>query len=134
LNRQLGFKARTDVIWYDKHGKFEENGFLIYLEGTYKQGFNFTANLRLQYFETDGYNSRLYAYERDVLYSYSIPVFFDKGFRYYINLNYDLGKRFSFWVKWAQTLYKDKESIGSGLDIINDSKRSDIKLQVRYLW
>jgi hypothetical protein len=43
----------------------------------------YAAVLRLQYFETDSYNSRIYAYENDVLYSYSIPAFYDKGFRYY---------------------------------------------------
>ena len=29
-------------------------------------------------FETEGYNSALYAFEKDVLYSYSIPVFTTK--------------------------------------------------------
>ena len=48
-------------------------------------------------------------------YSYSIPAFYDKGYRYYLNVNYDLNSTISFWLKWSQTLYNDVESIGSGL-------------------
>ncbi|HKB45305.1 MAG TPA: hypothetical protein VKC90_12980, partial [Chitinophagaceae bacterium] len=74
------------------------------------------------------------AYENDVLYSYSIPAFFDKGFRYYFTLNYDLNKKLSLWLRWAQTIYRDKKTIGSGLDEIQGNHRSEIKLQVRRLF
>jgi hypothetical protein len=90
--------------------------------------------LRLQYFETDSYDSRIYAYENDVLYSYSIPPFSDKGFRYYVTFNYDLTKKISFWLRWAQTIYKDRKTVGSGLDEILGNKRSDLKIQARYVF
>ena len=92
----------------------------------------FSGNIRLQYFNTEGYNSRLYAYENDVLYSFSIPVFYNKGYRYYANINYDLNKKISFWIKWAQTLYRDKSLIGTGLDEIKGNSKSEIKLQIAY--
>lgn len=133
LTRELLLKARTDIIWYDKKGVNAEHGFLTYIEGSYKPGFSLSMNLRLQYFETDGFNSRIYAYESDVLHSYSIPPFFDKGFRYYLNINYDVSKKLSIWGRWAQTIYRDKESIGSGLDEIKGNKRSEIKIQLRYI-
>lgn len=132
LSPQFTFRSRVDMLWYDKEGKSKEEGFLFFTEGIYKAASSLTANLRLQYFETNGYNSRLYAYENDVLYSYSVPAFFDKGFRYYCNINYDVGKKFSVWVRWAQTLYKNKETVGSGLDEINGNRRSQVKLQVIY--
>jgi len=134
LSREWLLKARTDIVWYDKKGNLAESGFLTYIEGTYKPSFTLSLNLRLQYFETDGFNSRIYAYESDVLHSYSIPPFFDKGFRYYFNLNYDVSKKLSIWGRWAQTIYRDKESIGSGLDEIKGNKRSEIKLQLRYIF
>jgi hypothetical protein len=94
----------------------------------------YAAVLRLQYFETDSYNSRIYAYENDVLYSYSIPAFYDKGFRYYLTINYYLGKRISFWLRWAQTIYRDKTTVGSGLDEINGNKKSEVKVQARWVF
>ena len=84
------------------------------------------------YFETGGYNSRVYAFENDVLYSYSIPVFFDKGYRYYINVNYDITRKLKGWVKVAQTYYSDKITVGSGLDQIRGNRRTEIKLQLLY--
>ena len=90
--------------------------FSMYADILYKPIFKpFSGNIRLQYFETDGYNSRLYAYENNVLYGYSIPVFYDKGFRYYLNINYDISRRLSVWGRFAETIYPDKNEIGSGL-------------------
>ena len=87
----------------------------------------------MQYFETDDYNSRIYAYENDVLYSFSIPAFSDKGIRYYFNLNYDPGKKLSIWLRWAQTIYRNRITVGSGLDEIQGNKKTELKLQVRWL-
>ncbi|MEO6837256.1 MAG: hypothetical protein ABI185_02635, partial [Ginsengibacter sp.] len=89
----------------------------------------FSGNIRIQYFETDGYDSRMYAFENDVLYSYSIPVFFDKGYRYYINLKYSISRKLSLWARFAQTIYTTKSAIGSGLDLINNNIKTEVKLQ-----
>ena len=122
------------MMWYDREGKDAEKGYLAYLQADLKLAMAFSSNLRLQYFHTGGYNSRIYTYESDVLYSYSIPAFFDKGFRYYVHLNYDAGKHLSFWLRWAQTIYSDKNTIGSGLDIITGNRKTEVKVQMRYLF
>jgi hypothetical protein len=130
LNPTLTVRSRVELSWFDKKGNAPQNGFLTYLDILYKPMLKpFSGNIRLQYFETDGYDSRLYAYEVDVLYSYSIPVFYDKGYRYYLNIKYDINRRLSVWGRFAQTIYPDKNTIGSGLDFINDHKKSEIKLQ-----
>lgn len=121
-------------MWYDNKGVNKENGFLSFFDFIYKPMMKpISGVLRLQYFETDGYNSRIYAYENDVLYSYSIPAFSDKGFRYYLTLNYDLTKKLSFWLRWAQTIYKNRNTVGSGLDEIQGSRRTEVKLQARLI-
>ncbi len=133
INPAITIRNRTELVWFDKKGIQEEQGFLIYFDFIYKPLLKpFSGSIRVQYFETDGYNSRLYAYENDVLYSFSIPLFYDKGYRYYFNLNYDVNKKLTLWIKWAQTLYKDKAVIGSGLDEINGNSKSEIKLQAQY--
>ncbi len=133
INPAITIRNRTEIVWFDKKGPAAEQGFLTYVDFLYKPMLKtFSGGIRLQYFETNGYNSRLYAYENDVLYSFSIPVFYDKGLRYYINVNYDVNKKIALWLKWAQTLYKDKTLIGSGLDEIKGATKSEIKLQVQY--
>ncbi len=133
VNTALTLRNRTELVWFDKNGVSAEEGYLIYFDFLFKPLLKpFAGNIRLQYFETEGYNSRLYAYENDVLYSFSIPVFYDKGYRYYINMSYDINKKISIWARWAQTVYRGKNLIGSGLDEINGNTKSEIKLQAIY--
>ncbi len=130
INSSFTLRNRIDLLWYDKNMRGSEKGFLTFFDIIYKPSLSpFSANMRLQYFETDGYNSRLYVYENDVLYYYSIPVFFDKGWRYYLNLNYDINKKIAVWLKWGQTIYNNKRTIGSGLDEIKDNKKSELRVQ-----
>lgn len=130
-NSTFTFRSRVELSWFDKWGDAPQNGFLLYTDIIYKPLLKpFSGNLRLQYFETDGYDSRLYAYENDILYYFSIPVFYDKGYRYYFNINYDLTRKLSLWAKFSQTIYPDKERIGSGLDLIKGNTKSEIRLQI----
>lgn len=134
LAPSFALKTRSELVLWDKKGIDEQTGYLVYIEGAYKGGFTWGGNIRLQYFETEGYDSRLYAFESDVLYGYTIPPFFDKGFRYYVNLHYDINKKLTAWGRWSQTIYKDKQVIGFGLDEIKGNTRTEVKLQMRYVF
>ncbi len=135
INTAITLRSRMELVWLNGKSKETENGFLTYFDVLYKPLMKpYSAVLRMQYFETGGYDSRIYAYENDVLYSYSIPGFFDKGYRYYITLNYDLSKKISCWLRIAQTIYRDQATIGSGLDEINGNKKTELKLQLRYVF
>lgn len=135
LNKIFTFRNRVEMVWFDKNGAGKQNGFLTYLDGLFKPLMKkYSGSVRLQYFKTDGYDSRLYAYENDVLYSFSIPVFYDEGFRYYVNFNYDVNSKLSVWLRWAQTVYKDKAVVGTGLDEIAGNKRTEVKIQAQYLF
>ncbi len=133
-NREITLRNRVEIVWYDaQESDRSEQGFLTYFDFAYKpKRTPLSLNTRLQYFDTDGFNSRLYAYESDVLYSYSIPQFIGKGLRYYINVNYDVTKKMQVWMRWAQTIYQNQKTISSGLDQINGNARSEVKLQVVY--
>ncbi|MBI3719169.1 MAG: helix-hairpin-helix domain-containing protein [Sphingobacteriales bacterium] len=133
VNPKITVRNRFELMWYDKSGTQAEKGFLTFFDFIYNPPMKpLSATIRLQYFETDGYNSRIYAYENDVLYSYSIPAFYDKGWRTYLNINYSFRRNFQAWFRIAQTLYKDKELIGSGLDEIAGKHRMEVKLQLLY--
>jgi hypothetical protein len=135
INPELVFRNRVELVWYDRNGGGKQNGFLAFTDLLYKPMMKkYAANIRLQYFETDGYDSRLYAYENDVLYSYSIPVFYEKGYRYYFNLNYDITKKLTCWFRWAQTIYKGASTVGSGLDEIPGNKKTEVKVQLQYIF
>ena len=122
-----------ETVWFDKKGKAAEKGFLMYADLLYTPAMKpLAGNIRLQYFETDGYNSRLYAYENDVLYSFSIPVFYGRGYRYYINVNYDLTRKLTIWARVSQYLYPQQVTTASGLDELNKNHKTEVRIQVLY--
>ncbi len=133
-SREVTLRNRVELTWYDKQAKERsQQGFLTYFDASYKpMSKPFAANARLLFFETDGFDSRIYTFENDVLYSFSIPSFFDKGVRYYTNFNYDISKKMTCWARYAKTIYRDKNVVGSGLDVISGNKKSELKLQILY--
>jgi hypothetical protein len=140
LNRQFLLRTRMDILWYRDEPDLRERGYLVYADLNYHSFTRFiSGNTRVQYFETDGYNSRLYAYENDLLYSYNTPAFFEKGFRWYLNIRTDVSKwiftskrafNMEVWMKYAITRYTEKLQIGSGLDEIQGNLRSEFKFLV----
>lgn len=92
----------------------------------------YSGSLRLQYFETADYDTRIYSLEHDILYSNSIPVFFGKGFHYYLNFNLSFNKNLQLWGRLAQTVYPGKTSTGSGFEEISGNRKTEVKLQVQY--
>lgn len=133
ISSSFSLKSRVELLWIDKQKNNAKNGFLTFVDISYHPVLKpISATLRLQYFEADSYDSRLYAYENDVLYSFSIPSFFDKGYRYYININYNINKNLNIWFRLAQTIYPEKNTIGSGYDEINSSHKTEVKLQIMY--
>lgn len=87
---------------------------------------------RVALFRTDDYDSRQYVSEKNVLYSFSIPAYYDHGTRHYLMIRYDLTRRIRIWARWSRTGYSRLETIGSGLDEIQGNRKSEIKFQVMY--
>ncbi len=133
INKSFIFRSRVEMLRQQSVKNNSEEGFLLSADLHYKPLMKpVSANCRLLFFETSSYNTRLYAYESDVLYNYSIPVIYGKGVRYYLNFNIDYGKSFSIWLRWAQTIFSDKSDVGSGLDAISGNVRSEYKCQFLY--
>ncbi|MEO8819558.1 MAG: helix-hairpin-helix domain-containing protein, partial [Ginsengibacter sp.] len=133
ISKEITLRSRVELSWFDKHGKDPQNGFLIFTDVIYKPFSKpFSGNIRLSYFETGGYDSRIYSFENDILYGYSIPVFFGKGYRYYLNGRYKVNKKLSLWGRFAQTIYSGQNEMGSGLDLIKRNRKSEIKLEMIY--
>ena len=131
LSQGFSINSRVEVLWFNQRLNNKEHGFLSYVEAQYERK-KISTNVRLQYFETNSYNSRIYVYESDVLYSFSIPAFYDKGFRFYLNINQHIANKLQCWVRLAQTIYSDKNIIGSAFDQIEGNKKTDAKVQLLY--
>lgn len=86
---------------------------------------------RYALFHTDDYDSRLYAYENDVLYASSMPAYYGKGFRFYILAKYSPASWLDTWLRFSMSCFTDRNTIGSGPDEIIGNKLPEIKMQLR---
>jgi len=90
-------------------------------------------DFRMQFFDAVDYDNRVYAYEKDVLYAFSIPMFSGIGSRYYLNVKYQISKQFSIWFKIAQTVYADdREALSSGNETISGNRKTDVRLLLKW--
>ena len=111
----------------------KENGYMLYQDVKYKPLFGkFTFTSRYVLFNTPTYDSRIYAYENDVLYGYSIPPYYGKGSKVYLVAKCNIIRNLDFWLRIAHTTYSDREVLKSGWDEIIGNKMTEIKLQLRY--
>ncbi len=129
-SRNLGFKSRLQFSNYKKDASFTR-GFVL-AQDVNISFWRLKFSSRVALFDTEDYDNRQYVYERDVLYSFSIPAYYGRGIRNYIMVQYNASKSLSFWARYARTHYKDKDTIGSGLEEIDGNQKTDVKFQIRY--
>lgn len=84
---------------------------------------------RIAYFDTDSYDVRLYAYENDLTYCFTINSYYDQGFRWYLLVKYRIWS-IDFQVRFSRTIYDNKTIIGSGLEEIQGNSKTEIKGQI----
>lgn len=129
-----GFSFQTRAEW-SRYGRADgnSNGALIYQDVKWKKWpVPVDVLVRTAWFNTDDWDSRIYAYERDVLYQFSIPVFSGAGIRTMLFLHVAMNKKSDLWFKIASTWYEEVESIGSGVSALPGNKRTDLRVQYRY--
>lgn len=133
INKKFKLSQRAEVVQYQKGIASKESGQMAYQDIHYTPlSSKISANLRIAFFNTASYNSRLYAYENDVLYASGSGVYAGKGLRSFLNIRYKLGKKMDLWGRYAVFKYQDTETIGSGLDEIEGNVKSELKLQISY--
>jgi len=133
INDQFTLRNRAELARYQKGFLDKEMGFLLYQDIIYKPlSSKLSGNLRYGIFDTQSFNTRIYAYENDVLYAYAVPAYQGRGIRFYGNVRYTVFRGLDLWIRYARSNYSGQESVGSGNDQINGNKRSDVRLQVRY--
>jgi hypothetical protein len=132
INKQLAIKNRIETTKYQEGSVPAEYGYMIYQDIFYDlKKIPLSLNTRFAVFDTESYNTRVYAYESDILYAFSIPAYYSKGTRFYVNAKYTIADFIDVWIKYSQTYYADKEVISSGLNQINGNTKSEIKAQLR---
>ena len=97
-----------------------------------RQWHKLKASAGCGYFNTTGYASRLYVYERSPLYAFSFPAYFGEGMRLMLMVQSSPVSRLTLTAKLGLTRYFDRSTIGTGLQLIDSPMQTDLDLQLRW--
>lgn len=126
----LAWKSRLQFSSYQQQSKTSYGYYLMQELSVNYSGIK--ASMRYALFDTDDYDNRQFAYEKDVLYAFSIPALYGKGVRFYLLTQFRISRNIDLWVKYAFTEYYNVTTIGSGLEEINGNRIDEVKVQVRW--
>lgn len=131
VRRSLRLRTRFDLVQWNGDLPAPSQGYLIYQDIRITPLPSLTIDARITLFETDDFNSRVFQFENDLLYVMSNAMLFDQGQRLYLVLRYQPVDPLVFRMKLATTLYENRQQIGSGLDMIEGNRKSDLGVQVQ---
>ncbi len=89
---------------------------------------------RLALINTSSYDARLYAYEPSLPFSFALPAYTGHGIRSGIVGSYELSKTIQLALKIGRTDYWDRDEIGSSLDVIAGTHKTDVSVQCIGQW
>ena len=90
------------------------------------------ADISLTYFNTDSYASKVYTNEPSLLYTMGMTSLFYQGMKVVALYSTNVSSRLTLTCKLSATKYFNRDTIGTGLEMINASHKEDIQLQLRW--
>ena len=94
--------------------------------------FPLQLNLFAGIFHTDDYASRIYSYEKGLLYAFNMPSFYGKGFRLSANVKWSIYRDLYIAAKFSHSHYSDRTVIGSGTEQIDGPNKEDLQVMLRW--
>ncbi|CAL1520213.1 hypothetical protein MMC2321_03976 [Chitinophaga sp. MM2321] len=129
MNKQLETKTRLERSSYQTVSGAQQ-GWMIYQDASYRfKCIPFSINARVAYFFTGSYDTRIYAYERSVLYENAVSMLYGRGWQYYLNVKWKINRQLSCWFRFHQTVYPGVSSIGSSWDAIEGDRKTMFQFQ-----
>ena len=132
VSQAVNMQSRVELKKFKQGSIPETTGWLLFQDICWKPlKLPLKIVFRYSVFDCPDYNARIWAYEPDVLYGYSMPACYGRGIRACSLIRYDAGRHVTFSLKAGITRYNDKNIISSGLDQIDANWKLDLSLQCR---
>lgn len=113
---------KRDVL----NGRTLNYGLTVYQDAAYQfSRLPLTLRLRTQFFDCRNWDNRIYAYEHDVLYAFSVPAVYGMGGRAYLYLKWQIIKPLALYLRVSETVYQKNWAI--------DHNRSITRTDVHFL-
>ncbi|NJK86495.1 MAG: hypothetical protein HC906_11525 [Bacteroidales bacterium] len=125
-------KSKLEWINYQEEKESAQNGMLFLLDVLFHPEHSpVKITGRFSRFSSGSWDSRIYAYENSIPYTFSVPAFNNNGYRIYLLSSVKITSLMGFWIKIGHTHYYNLESIGSGPDEIKGPNLSEIEAMIR---
>lgn len=133
VSKVLELRSRMDIGFTDNEINDRQEGISIYQDILYRPlSFPLSVTARFAIYDTDGYQTRFYSYENNLLYTFSIPAYYNRGTRAYINIRYHGIRNLMIEGRVAQTYWANQDRVGSFFDQIDGQVRTELGAQLRY--
>lgn len=129
VHPSLELRNRLEYAWTITPAQ-SSRGYFLFQDVIYKpiaSPYSFT--LRYAIFDIDSFDSRIYAYENDVLYEFSIPFYNGQGNRFYMNNRYRINRFLTLEMRYGATWYFNSNHRSPFLDNNIDD---EVKFQVKF--
>ncbi|MDR1698934.1 MAG: hypothetical protein LBR75_03830, partial [Prevotellaceae bacterium] len=133
FSRNLLFRNTVEFNWVQREIGDDTQGFAMFQDLSYNLPKTpLHIDFRLAVFDIESGDNRIYTFERDILWAFSVPGYSGVGSRMYLNGKWAVSDKFSVWFKLAQTIYADRDVVGSGNEAINGNTKTDWRVMVNY--
>lgn len=126
----LGFKTQ---VFYNHYSDEEGTGtgWALMQDVQYDKT-RWGLSTRLALFQTSSFANRIYSYERDVRYAFSVPFYEGNGLRSYLMLYCKPTQTLKLWLRYARFYYLDRSEVGSGSSSAPGAQQHDLRVQLIY--
>ncbi len=126
-------RGGIDGVSYRFHTQERSMGLLFFQRMGYRCAvWPLQLDLGFALFDTDDTMARVYLSEKNLLYAFGFPSFYGQGTRASFVLQLDLSAICRVSMKYAQTHYFDRTSMGSGMEMICANQKHELSVQVRF--
>ncbi|MFT6500157.1 MAG: hypothetical protein ACJASQ_000264 [Crocinitomicaceae bacterium] len=132
ISEAFRLKSRVEYVTINRPSNTPESGIIITQDLLYRpKSSPIDIALRYALFDTDSYDTRIYTFESNALYVFSVPAYYYKGSRAYALIRYTFLRKFDLWVRYGVSIFANRTSLGSGAEEIIGNTKTDVTIQLR---
>jgi hypothetical protein len=132
VSEAIQIKSRLEYVTINRPSNDPEQGMIFTQDVLIRpKSAPFDLALRYALFDTDSYDTRIYTFETNALYVFSVPAYYYQGSRAYFTLRTTMFRKVDLWVRYGVFIYSNRTSLSSGGEEIQGNSKGDITLQLR---
>jgi len=132
VTESIKLKSRVEYVTVERNSQEKQDGVILTQDVIFKpKSFPLSLAMRYALFDTDSYDTRIYTYENNALYVFSVPSYYYRGSRAYAMIRYTFLRKFDVWFRYGVSIFSNRQSIGSGAEEIKGNTKTDLTLQLR---